>query len=310
MNPLPKLIYNPAAAKGDAGKNLPKVKALLAENGLEYELILTEGSDHAIDLARKASEDGCDLVIAAGGDGTVNEVINGLMTARANGKKRPALGVLPVGRGNDFAYGMKIPAEAKEAVSVLGAGYRRLADVGRVVGGNFPHGRYFGNGVGMGFDTVVGFEAAKIKWLRGAASYMAALVRTIFLYSKAPVYEIILDEGEPVEQAFLMISVMNGNRMGGAFYMTPEARSDDGILDLCLANEVPQVKILPLAAKFLKGTQHEHPAVRMAKAKKISIRAIKGSIPAHVDGETVCTAGDALMIDLFPAALEVVSKEE
>lgn len=92
--------------------------------------------------------------------------------------------------------------------------------------------------------------------------------------------------------------------------MTPEARSDDGILDLCLANEVPQVKILPLAAKFLKGTQHEHPAVRMAKAKKISIRAIKGSIPAHVDGETVCTAGDALMIDLFPAALEVVSKEE
>jgi diacylglycerol kinase family enzyme len=160
----------------------------------------------------------------------------------------------------------------------------------------------------MGFDTVVGFEAAKIKWLHGAASYLAALVRTIFLYSKAPVFEIILDGGTPVHQAFLMVSVMNGTRMGGSFHMAPEGNPGDGVLDLCLAGQVPQMKILPLALKFIKGTQKDHPAVKMVRARQITIRAIEGTIPAHADGETICTAGMALTIVLFPAALEVISK--
>jgi YegS/Rv2252/BmrU family lipid kinase len=302
------LIYNRAAGKGEAGKVMHKVLGLLERQGLECELLLTEGTDHAVELACRASEGGGKLVIAAGGDGTINEVINGLMLAELNGNKRPTLGVIPVGRGNDFAYGVQIPNEINEAILVLAKGTRRTIDVGRVTGGDYPQGRYFGNGIGLGFDTVVGFEAAKIKWLNGTASYLAGLMRTIFLYSKAPVYEIILDDGESVQQAFLMISVMNGSRMGGAFHMAPDGNPYDGIFDLCLASEVPQMRILPLAAKFLNGTQKEHPAVKMLQAKKITIRAIKGSIPAHADGETICTAGQALTIDLFAGALEVVAK--
>jgi diacylglycerol kinase (ATP) len=307
LNKHPKLIYNPTAGKGSAGKNLPEVQALLAERGFEYELLLTESSGHALQLARQASEEGTALVIAAGGDGTINEVINGLMLAELNGNKRPALGVLPMGRGNDFAYGVSIPTELKEAVDVLVQGNRRTIDVGRVTGGDYPQGRYFGNGVGLGFDTVVGFEAAKIKWLHGAASYLVALVRTIFLYSKAPVYEIVMDEGEAVQQPFLMVSVMNGNRMGGSFHMAPDGKPDDGNFDLCLAGQVAQLKILPLAAKFISGTQKNHPAVKMTRARKVTIRAVEGSIPAHADGETICIAGQALIIDLYPAVLEVVT---
>jgi diacylglycerol kinase (ATP) len=309
LNNHPQLIYNPTAAQGSAGKNLPKVQALLAECGFEYDLHLTEGPGHAHQLAQQASDAGSRLVIAAGGDGTVNEVINGLMLAELKGGKRPALGVLPVGRGNDFAYGAAIPFELKEAVDLLAQGNRRTIDVGRVTGGDYPQGRYFGNGVGLGFDTVVGFEAAKIKWLHGAASYLVALVRTIFLYAKAPVYEIVLDGSETIQHAFLMVSVMNGIRMGGSFYMAPNGKPDDGIFDLCLADQVPQIKILPLAARFLKGTQQGHPAIKMVRAKKVTIRAIKGSIPAHADGETICTAGQALTIEIFPGALEVVSKK-
>lgn len=302
------LIYNPAAGKGSAGKRLADVQVLCAERGLAYDLVLTERPNHAFELARAAAESGRDLVIAAGGDGTVNEVINGLMTARLNGYARPALGVLPVGRGNDFAFGVQIPTAIEEAVEVLAQGHRRTIDVGHVIGGDFPQGRFFGNGVGLGFDTVVGFEAAKIKRLQGAASYLAAVVRTIFLYAKAPVYEITLDDGSPAQAAYLMVSVMNGSRLGGAFHTAPDGRADDGTFDICLAGQVPQIMILPLATRFLNGSQVSHPAVKIVRAKKIAIRAVQGSIPAHADGETVCTAGTALTIDLRPAALNVVSK--
>lgn len=300
------LIYNPTAEKGYAAQKLPQIKNLLELAGLDYDLVTTQGHGHAIELAKQAVSDGYRLVIAAGGDGTVNEVVNGLMLGQVNGNGRPALGVLPIGRGNDFAFGVGIPLELEDAVKVLADGRRRTIDIGRFTGGDYPDGRYFANGIGMGFDTVVGFEAEKIKRLKGAASYLVALVRTIFLYSKAPVYEVVLDNGT-LNQPFLMISVMNGRRMGGTFYMAPNSSPSDDTFDLCLAGHVPQIKILSLAAKFLNGTQEGHPAVSMVRSKKISVRAVEGSIPAHADGETICTAGKELHIELVPASLDVVT---
>ncbi len=307
MNNKPQIIYNPTANKDNAGKILPTVETLLRNSGFDYDLILTEGPGHAQLLARQAAEEGRPLVVAAGGDGTVNEVINGLMLANLNGNGRPAFAVLPVGRGNDFAYGVDIPHELKEAVNVLVQDSPHKLDVGKVTGGDYPEGRYFGNGVGLGFDTVVGFEAAKVKWLHGAASYLWAMIKTIFLYSKAPVYKITLD-GETFEQPFLMVSVMNGRRMGGSFYMAPEGDPSDGLFDLCLANQVPQLRILPLAIKFISGTQKNHPAIRMLRAHKVTIHAVEGTIPAHADGETICEAGHDLIIEMFPDSLQVLSR--
>jgi len=300
------LIYNSKAGNGVAAGKLVHVQELLRQAGIDFDLVITDRPGHAIQLARQAGEDGYAIVIAAGGDGTVNEVVNGLMQAKLNGNGRPALAVLPVGRGNDFAYGVGIPQEIADAVNVLAGGHRRKIDLGRFVGGDYPQGRYFANGVGLGFDTVVGFEAAKIKWLHGAASYLAALVRTIFLYAKAPVYEIVMD-GETLRQPFLMVSIMNGRRMGGSFYMTPDSDPADETFDLCLAGQVGQLAILPLAIKFFSGTQAKHPAVRMAKARQISVRAIQGAIPAHADGETICTAGQELFVELIPGSLEVIT---
>lgn len=300
------LVYNPTAGKGNAGKILPHVQNLLDERGFESDLVLTEGVGHARRLGEQAVEAGVDLVVAAGGDGTINEVINGLMNPALNGRKRPALGVLPVGRGNDFAFGMGIPQELSQACDILAGGQRRRIDIGRVSGGDYPEGRYFGNGVGLGFDTVVGFEAAKMKWLHGGASYLVAVIRTIFKYAKAPVYEVTLDDGV-VRQPFLMVSVMNGRRMGGAFMMAPQGDPSDRTFDLCLAGQVSQLRILPLAATFISGKQGSDPAVSMRRSRKITIRAIEGSIPAHADGETICTAGDVLSIEILPDALEVLT---
>jgi YegS/Rv2252/BmrU family lipid kinase len=310
LNEKVRLIYNPAAGKGKAEKIFPNVQTLLAERFFEYDLHFTEKAEHARELAYQAAEEGCSLVVAAGGDGTINETINGLMSPELNGKSRPALGVLPIGRGNDFAFGVKIPLDLKDSVDVLVRGHRRTIDIGCVTGGDYPEGRYFGNGVGLGFDTVVGFEANKLTWVSGAASYLIALVRTIFLYSKAPVYEIIIDDGKAFQRGFLMVSVMNGSRMGGSFHMAPDGNPGDGAFDLCLANYVPQIKILPLAAKFLNGSQKGHSAIKMMQGKKIFIRAIEGTIPAHADGETICVAGHNLSIEMYPNALEVISHHE
>jgi diacylglycerol kinase (ATP) len=307
MTLKPILIFNPTAGKGSAGKKLPQVQSLLAATGFEYDLVLTEGPGHAQTLAQQAAVSGRKLVVAAGGDGTVNETINGLMRSNGNGNGRPALGVLPVGRGNDFAYGMGIPHAVEDACAALMKANKRLIDVGHVAGGDYPDGRYFGNGVGLGFDTVVGFEAAKIKWLHGGASYLVAVIRTIFLYAKAPTYEIIIDD-DVFQQPYLMISVMNGQRMGGSFMMAPDGHPGDGKFDLCLAGDVKQIRILPLAATFISGKQGGDRDIRMVRAQRISIRAIgNGGIPAHADGETLCTAGQALTIHMVPGALEVIT---
>ncbi|HWR64509.1 MAG TPA: diacylglycerol kinase family protein [Bellilinea sp.] len=304
MDPKALIIYNWTAGKGLAEKKLPLVRALLDQAGFEYDLVTTPAPGDATLLARQAAEAGVKRVVAAGGDGTVNEVVNGLMQANLNGNGRPTLGVLPVGRGNDFAFGVGIPLETAAAVKTLTQNQHRMIDLGHFVGGDYPQGRYFANGVGLGFDTVVGFEAAKIKRLQGAASYLVAVVRTIFLYSRAPIYEIEMD-GETIRQPFLMVSIMNGRRMGGMFYMAPDSDPTDALLDLCLAGEVSQIRILPLAVKFFSGRQAEHAAVRMARAKNITVKAIEGTIPAHADGETICTAGRELKIEMVPNALQV-----
>jgi len=156
-----KIIFNPIAGKGVALKNRERIEELLKSYALDYDLVLTDYPEHAILLARQAAEDGFDYVIAAGGDGTANETINGLMQAREKLGRAPVMGIIPVGRGNDFSFGANIPQDVDEACALLASVPRKWIDIGRITGGVQENGLYFGNGVGIGFDAVVGFVAAK-----------------------------------------------------------------------------------------------------------------------------------------------------
>src|SRR3990172_5360976 len=200
--------------------------------------VRTEGPMHAPELSERGAADGYDVVVAVGGDGTANEVINGLMRAQeAAAGPIPAMGVLCVGRGNDFAFGAGIPIDLQEGCRALAAGRRTRIDIGRVAGGLFPDGRFFGNGVGVGFDAVVGFEALKMKRLHGFASYVVAALKTIFLYFRAPLVRLEID-GQSHTQRALMVSIMNGRRMGGGFMMAPSGRNDDGLFDLFISPQM------------------------------------------------------------------------
>ena len=300
-----KVILNPFAGKGAAGRSLAHIKDLLDAAQLDYDLVQTQAPGHAIELARRAAADGFDVVAAVGGDGTINEVINGLMQFKTETGKTAAIGALPEGRGNDFCFGMGLPTLLEPAVQALKHGSRRLVDIGRATGGFYPQGRYFGNGVGIGFDAVVGFEAAKMKDMAGFLGYAVAAVKTISLYHHPPVLSVEMD-GREISQACLMVSVMNGRRMGGGFMMAPTSKSQDGLFDLCIAGQTSQLGIMALIPRFMKGTQAGHPVVRMEQAQRVVVKAVTGSIPAHADGETLCTEGQQLVLEILPGQLELV----
>ncbi len=300
------LIVNPIAGKGATLKAIPEIESILNSLNVEYDIILTEYRGHAIALAEEAGSNGYTSVVAVGGDGTANEVINGLMQAANAGKLTSSLAVFPVGRGNDFSYGMGVPQDLESACKLLDKGNTRKIDIGLVKGGDYPEGRYFGNGVGIGFDTIVGFEAAKLpSFISGIPAYLIAALKTIFLYFRAPLLRVEMD-GEVLEQPCLLVSLMNGKRMGGSFMFAPESESDDGLLNLCIAKQVTRLQVLGLFPKVMSGTQEDHFAIKMPTAQKVKITALSGSLPVHADGETICEAGKELEVSILKQQLQLV----
>jgi diacylglycerol kinase family enzyme len=221
----------------------------------------------------------------------------------------PALGAIPIGRGNDFCFSADIPSEVEAVCHLLASGECRPIDVGLVKGGDYPEGRYFGNGVGIGFDAVVGFEALKLERLGGFASYIAAALKTILLYYRAPMVELEVN-GYVDKKPALMVSIMNGRRLGGGFMMAPQGSMDDGQFNLCIAGQVSRPGILALIPRFMQGTQEGHPAIDTSLTPVIKVTAVEGKLPAHCDGETLCTAGDFLEISIIPRALQVIGSDQ
>ncbi len=308
--PKYKIIVNPTAGRGAGEQSIPHVKRILNEYDLDFDLVRTERPWHGAELAQEAVAAEYDVVVAVGGDGTANEVLNGLMRAKRVGESASrregcAMGILCVGRGNDFAYGMGIPADLEGGCRALAQDHRRTVDVGRVIGGLYPQGRYFGNGVGIGFDAVVGFEAVKMTHLTGFPSYIVAVLKTVFLYYKAPLTKIEYD-GQTITQPSLMISIMNGQRMGGGFFMAPQGQPNDGLFDLCIAREVSRARIFGLIPHFMRGTQVTREPVTMGQAQKVIVTAVEGVLPAHADGETLCTEGQRLELELLPSQIEII----
>jgi len=300
-----KIIVNPTSGRGAGEGAVPLIDQMLSDHDLEFDMVRTQRPWQAAELAQQAVTDGYDVVVAAGGDGTANEVLNGLMWAKLAGGGNAAMGILTVGRGNDFAFGMGIPDDLTAGCQALAQNHRRTVDVGRVVGGQYPEGRYFGNGVGIGFDAVVGFVALEMKRLSGFPSYIVAALKTIFLYYKAPLVRIEYDD-QTFTLPALMVSIMNGRRMGGGFLMAPEGEVDDGLLDLCIAKQVSRARIFTLIPRFMAGTQATQKPIRTGRTQRIVVTAVEGILPAHADGETLCTEGQQLTMELLPSQIDIL----
>jgi len=297
------VILNPTAGKGKAIKKLPKIERSLRESGREYEIFITKGVGDALNMARDLKIGADDITVAAGGDGTCNEVINGLLMRKSG--TPPVFGILPIGRGNDFSSTPKIPQDVEKALQLLITGNAKPMDAGFVKGEFFPDGRYFINGIGIGFDAKVGFTAAKLK-IKSGISYAIGALITVIRYEPSPVIQIKFDDKEVTLPAVL-VSVVNGRRMGGSFYMGPNALLDDGLLDICyVEHQKSRFTLLKIISHYTKGTQGECKGVNFGRGLHFHLKALEGGMAAHCDGETVCYEGKELEITCIPNALRLI----
>jgi YegS/Rv2252/BmrU family lipid kinase len=299
------VILNPIAGKGKALKEYPGIDRFLQSHGQNYEIILTKGPGDAMEIVRNYPLEPDTVVVAAGGDGTCNEVVNGLLTRKEALSAPPLFGLLPIGRGNDFAYTAQVPSDVEAALNILIQGNTVPLDVGMVRGGYFPEGRYFVNGVGIGFDTKVGLEAAKMKRVHSALSYVFGAIITLVRYEPSPTLEVRYDDKVHTLDAIL-VSVMNGRRMGGTFIMGPRAILNDGALDICLVTHRGRLAIAQIILHYTKGTQEKLSGVTIDRSTEFTLIARKGGMTAHCDGETVCLDGKELTMRCHPGALRLI----
>ena len=236
-----KIILNPAAGRGYSRKSEPEIIKQMKSLNLEFDLIRTAEKGHAIELAEKAAMEGFEIIVSVGGDGTSNEVANGIMNASKKGKN-PIFAPFAAGSGSDFSHNAGMPKNLKDACIKVKNGKSRKIDLGLIKYPGQPP-RYFDNQLGIGFDGIVTEVAKKYKRLRGMALYLPVVLQTVFVAYQPTSVKIETDD-ETLELDTLQISVANGNREGGGFYMAPEAKLDDGYFDICIVSAISKPAIL------------------------------------------------------------------
>lgn len=294
-----KLILNPVANHGRSIQIASDLRPLAAEHKADWST--SEYPGHAIELTRQAGEQGYDLVVAVGGDGTVHEVINGLMQVPE--KKRPAFGIVPLGSGNDFAHILGLPTEPALAMQSALTGQPHPLDVASVRDQN-DRLEYFNNTLGIGFDAVVNSYTRKITRIHGFLMYFVALMVTIFRHFDAIDLHVETDQ-ETWDLNTLMLAVGNGPREGGGFIVTPEAKLDDGILNYVTIRKISRLMMLRLVPEVMNGTHGRFKPVRMGTCRRMSVTS-KQPLHVHCDGEIYAGFGTdirQLTIETLPNAI-------
>jgi diacylglycerol kinase (ATP) len=288
------VVANPTAGRGKGAKLIPRVDALLRSLGIPHTLHICEGPDDPERLAREAAAVGADIVAALGGDGQVGAVANGLIGTGA------ALAVIPSGTGNDFARHLGLDRkDPMSAVSMLSTPNIRKIDVVRI---HTPEReRYYVNVGGAGFDSEVNEHANGVRFLKGTAKYIFSTFAILARF-KAGDFKVSVD-GEEHSFRGMMLAVGNGTSYGGGMQVCPQAVSDDGMLDLCVIQELPKRQFVVTFPKVFKGRHVDHPAVRMLRGTQVEISADRPFL-VYADGERVGSLPATFTV--VPSALPVV----
>jgi YegS/Rv2252/BmrU family lipid kinase len=273
------LIFNPNSDRGRSGQKASDLRAMIDEMG-GADWAGTEYPAHATHLAAEAGLKGYKTVVALGGDGTVHEVINGVM--KIDALQRPRLGIVPIGSGNDFAHAVGLQTNMQEAMRRVFSGTPKPIDVILVRDGS---GRieYFNNTAGIGFDGAINIQSRKITRLYGFAMYLTATLMTVANHFDAPHLKVTYDGGS-LDQPILMLTVGNGPREGGGFHTTPGSKVDDGLVDCVYIHPVSKFRILQLIPTVMNGTHLREPEVKLIHTTRLTVDSDR-ALPIHLDGE-------------------------
>ncbi len=296
-----KVILNPYSNRWKARARWPEAEAALKAAGVDFELVVSERPGHIVELSEQAVRQGFSPIIAAGGDGTIGEVVNGMAHA-ANSEKEllGPLGILPLGTANDLVYNLGLPLELQAAAQVIKAGSTKRMDVGKV------NDRYFANNSAAGLEPYVTTKQVKITWISGILRYLVAAVWAIMERPKWGA-SIKWDDGE-YNGPISLVTIGNGARSGGVFYMIPHADPFDGQLTFVYGfrpTRLAMLSTLPRAMKPDVGSYVEVDGIHEQKATWIKIH-LENSSPAHTDGEIFSNAIHDLEYSIFPARLQIL----
>ena len=267
------LIANPRAGRCRSARVAPVAADLLQRGGWQVDLQTTSGVGHATELARDAAAAGYDLVVGVGGDGTLSELVNGLV-----GTEVPC-GLVPCGTGNDFARFVGISQRTESAVEQLLSGCPRVVDLGLLRQPSM----YFVNIVGVGFDAAVAERInRRRRFTGGLTAYLPAILAEVAANSF--VSAAVQIDGKRYEDELLLVAVANGNAYGSGFRIAPRAVCDDGLLDVVLVRRTGRLDVLYSLALAYGGWHEKHPKVEMLRATEVKIEADRPA-PATVDGD-------------------------
>jgi diacylglycerol kinase (ATP) len=302
-----KFIMNPNADLGHAWRRVLDLRPIVEEYG-GADWAGTVYPTHAKELARQAGLDGYELVVAVGGDGTVHEVINGIMSLPAD--KRPRLGVVPMGTGNDFAHAAGVESDPEKALVQVLTGKPHKIDIGHI---EDEHGRqeYWDNSVNIGFGGSVNIYSHTLPFVRGFLMYFLAVVSVMIRrYDVLPMK--IKSDGKAWEEDLMMLAVCNGPREGRGFQTAPGATVDDGFLNYTAVKKVSRPMMFRLIPEFMSGSQGKFEQIIMDKVKEIEIDC-EQPLTLHTDGETWAGFSSNvhhLKISVVPGALEIMLPEK
>ena len=303
MSPTIKLIFNPHADNGRAWNLASTLRSTIERQG-NATWASTEYPGHAKELAIEAARQGAEVVAALGGDGTVHEVVNGLMQIPKG--ERPFLAVVPLGSGNDFANNIGVDPILENAMNNVFSGTARAFDIGSLTDDS---GRieYWDNTMGIGFDGSATIRAARINRLRGFPMYLLAVIQTILQHHDIAQMKMETDDGI-IEQDILMLSICNGPREGGGFHIAPGAKTTDGILDYALIEGVSRLMMFRLIPEVMNGTHGRFPQVKLGQLRKATIEYDR-PMAIHTDGEIFAGFSSKvrqLTIEVHPNELQVI----
>lgn len=274
-------ILNPQAGRGRARHMERRLLRFLNERSIDFTLERTREPLHATSIASLASKE-FDVVVAVGGDGTVNEVANGIAGTNA------AMGIVPVGSGNDFNRVVGVPRTLDGALNSLVNGVRKFFDVGQLTFHGSEHDsvqkRRFINSLGIGLDAVVADYTRQIRWLRGLPLYLTAVMRALYRLERHEL-SFTLDDWQYRRKVFLLC-IGNGMFEGGGFRLTPNADPQDQKFEVCAIEDMPILRALGLIPAIIQGRHAQHPRVVMRDASIIDVSSQR-PFAVHADGEVL-----------------------
>jgi YegS/Rv2252/BmrU family lipid kinase len=283
------LIVNPVAGGGRAGRALPAVVAQLRRLGLEHHVQATLSLDHARSLAREATAAG-EIAVAFGGDGLIGAVAGALRSGDG------VLGVLPGGRGNDFARSLSIPVDPVGACAVLSTGSGRRLDLGSVGG------RTFIGIASCGFDSVANRIANDTKVVRGNLVYAYGALRALAGWRPAS-FTVTVDDGESRSVVGYTVAVANSGHYGGGMRLAPGARLDDGLLDLVIISDMSRLRFLRMLPSVFKGEHVHRPEFEVVRARRVRVAASR-PFTMYADGDPIAEL--PVEIEVLPAAVRAI----